>query len=52
MFRRALKRFVYICAAETLLAGHSARAANWQVVASPNAGKQANSLVFGRSRGG
>jgi hypothetical protein len=28
----------------TLLAGHSARAADWEVVASPNAGRQANSL--------
>ena len=28
----------------TLLASHSARAANWEVVASPNAGRQANSL--------
>src|SRR5712672_3644394 len=28
----------------TLLASHSVRAANWEVVASPNAGRQANSL--------
>src|SRR5438034_10541274 len=28
----------------SLLAGHSARAADWEVVASPNAGRQANSL--------
>src|SRR6266536_5460708 len=28
----------------TLLAGHSARAADWQIVASPNGGTQANSL--------
>ena len=28
----------------TLLAGHSARAADWEVVASPNGGRQANSL--------
>src|SRR5256886_16991825 len=28
----------------SLLAGHSGRAANWEVVASPNAGRQANSL--------
>jgi len=29
----------------TLLAGHSARAADWEVVASPNGGRQANSLA-------
>ena len=28
----------------TLFAGHSARAADWEIVASPNAGRQANSL--------
>src|SRR2546430_9206522 len=28
----------------SLLAGHSGRAANWEVVASPNRGRQANSL--------
>src|SRR5437588_10872981 len=28
----------------TLLAGHAARAANWEVVTSPNSGRQANSL--------
>src|SRR5436190_2216654 len=44
VLRRVLKRFAYICAAGTLLAGHSAQAANWEVVASPNAGRQANSL--------
>src|SRR6266542_2226661 len=29
----------------TLLAGYSARAADWEVVASPNGGRQANSLA-------
>jgi hypothetical protein len=29
----------------TLFAGHSVRAADWEVVASPNAGRQANSLA-------
>src|SRR5438034_7931616 len=29
----------------TLLAGHSARAADWETVTSPNAGRQANSLA-------
>src|SRR6058998_3679946 len=28
----------------SLLTGHAARAADWEVVASPNAGRQANSL--------
>ena len=28
----------------TLFAAHSARAADWEIVASPNAGRQANSL--------
>ncbi len=28
----------------SLLTGHAARAADWEIVASPNAGRQANSL--------
>src|SRR6266705_4354018 len=35
---------ISVLAILSLLAGHSARAADWEVVTSPNAGRQANSL--------
>src|SRR5438876_9615088 len=39
-----MKIHTYVLVILTLLTGYAARAADWEVVASPNAGRQANSL--------